>query len=69
MTFLLIFMNIQLGSFSYRTRSSINLSYGITGSVKKVSQLQFGPEISSFKTFFVIFHIFIKSNEYANKII
>ena len=35
LTFLLIFINVQMRYFSYRTRSSIDLSYDITGSITK----------------------------------
>ena len=56
----------------YRTRSSINLSYDITGSITKCHNGSLGLKLVHlwiFKDFFAILHIFIRINEYAKKII
>ena len=69
LTLLLIFMNMQMRRFSYRPRSSIHLSYNITGSTTKCQNDSLEPEISLFMDFLrfsVIFNVFIKINEYAN---
>ena len=63
-----------MGLFSNRTRSSINLSNDITGSITKCHNGSFGLKLVHlwvFKDFFILpfFHILIKINEYANKII
>ena len=59
LTFLLIFMNMQMRYFSYRTRSSIDLSYNITGSIRKCRNDSLGLKLVhlwNFKDFFAIFH-------------
>ena len=69
LTFLLIFMNIQMRRFSYRPRSSIHLSYNITGSTTKCQNDSLGLKLVYlwiFYVFSVIFNVFIKIHEYAN---
>ena len=45
LTFLLIFMNMQMRRFSYRPRSSIHLSYNITGSTTKCQNDSLGLKL------------------------
>ena len=59
LTFLLIFMNMQMRYFSYRTRSSIDLSYNITSSITKCHNDSLGLKLVhlwNFKDCFAIFH-------------
>ena len=70
LTFLLIFMNMQMISFSFRRMTSINLSYDITGSITKCHNDSLDlKEVYLwiyFYDFTVIFNVFIQINEYAN---
>ena len=55
---LLIFMNMQMRYFSFRTRSSIDLSYNITGSITKCHNDSLGLKLVhlwKFRDFFAIF--------------
>ena len=60
---------MQMRSFSYRPRSSINVSYNITGSITKcqndslVLKLVYYGFLTLFLSFF---DVFIKIHEYAN---
>ena len=45
LTVLLIFMNMQMRRFSYRPRSSIHLSYNITGSTTKCQNDSLGLKL------------------------
>ena len=70
LTVLLFFMNMQMRLFSYRTRSSIYMSYDITGSITKCHNDILGLKLVylwGFKDFSAIFYFFININEYANK--
>ena len=49
--FFIIFHEYANEIILYRTRSSINLSYDITGLIIKCHNDSFGPEISSFVDF------------------
>ena len=63
---------MQMRSFSYRTRSSINSSFDITGSITKCHNDSLGLKLVHlliFKDSSAIFHVFMKINEYANYII
>ena len=69
LTFLLIFMNMQMRYFSYRTRSSIDLSYNITGSITKCHNDCLGLKLVHLWNFKDFLPFFMKINEYTNKII
>ena len=73
LTFLLLFMNILMRSFSFRRMPSMNLSYDITRSITKCHNDTLDLKKSLFMDFFydfsVIFNVFIKIHEYANQII
>ena len=62
-------MNMQMRYFSYRTRSSIDLSYNITGTITKCHNDSLGLKLVHLWNFKDFFAIFMKINEYANKII
>ena len=68
LSFLLIFMNMQMRQFSNRTRSSINSPHDITRSITKCHDDSLGLKLVHV-WFFGLFHIFIKIYEYASKII
>ena len=55
LTLLLIFMNMQMRRFSYRPRSSIHLSYNITGSTTKCQNDSLGLKL----VYLWIFYVFL----------
>ena len=60
---------MQIRKLSFWPMTSINLSYGIIGSITKCHNDSFDLKFSSFidfKRFSVIFTVFIKFHEYAN---
>ena len=62
-------MNIQMRLFSYRPKSSINLSYDITGSITKYHNDSLGLTLTDLwllQDFSAILYVFIKIYEYAN---
>ena len=69
LTFLFIFMNMQMRQFSYRTRSSIDLSDESTGSIAKCHNDSLGLKLVHLWIFKDFLPFFIKINEYANKIL
>ena len=62
---------MQMRSFSFRPMTSIHLSYAITDSITKCYNDSLGLKLAYlwvFNDFSVIFYVFIKIREYANKI-
>ena len=62
-------MNMQMRISSYRHRSSINLSFDITGSITKCHNDSPGLTLADLwllQDFSAIFYAFIKIYEYAN---
>ena len=63
---------MQMKYFLYRTGSSINLSYDITDSITKCHNDSLGLKLVHFSIFKYVLpfsFIFMKINEYANKIL
>ena len=62
-------MNMQIRQFSFRSMTSINLSYDITGLLTKCHNDCLGVKLVYlwiFNDFSVSFNVFIKIHEYAN---
>ena len=62
-------MNMQMKHFSYRTRSSIDLSDDITGSITNCHNDSLGLKLVNIWIFKDFLPFFIKINVYANKIL